>query len=167
MDNNRRYVSPRVRRKPFARASASISPGQFFQKEVSLPTLLTYRRFMSTKGIFREEGVAFTRSSPIKKAKQPHTSFPPAPSARSLGIPCKPPVASAIQSPRSLLFVAYLLHAIYCFLAIIWQILDGNSAAIAIFPTGIWQNITPGKSQEILLEITLCACYGASHGALL
>lgn len=50
MDNNRRYVSPRVRRKPFARASASIFPGQIFQKEVSLPTLLTYRRFMSTKG---------------------------------------------------------------------------------------------------------------------
>ena len=64
-------------------------------------------------------------------------------------------------------FLAYLLHAIYCFLAIIWQILDGNSAAIAIFLTRIWQNITPGKSQEILLEITLCACYGASHGALL
>ena len=57
--------------------------------------------------------------------------------ARSLGVPRKPPVASAIQSPRSLLFLAYLLHAIYCFLAIIWQILDGNSAAIAIFLTGI------------------------------
>lgn len=82
VDKNRRYVSPRIRRKPFARASAGIFPGQFFQKEVSLPTLLTYRRFMSTKGVFREEGVAFTRSSPIKKAK-PHTSFPPAPSARS------------------------------------------------------------------------------------
>ena len=68
--------------------------------------------------------------------------------ARSLGVPRKPPVASAIQSPRSLLFLAYLLHAIYCFLAIIWQILDGNSAAIAIFLTGIWQNITPGKSQK-------------------
>ena len=39
--------------------------------------------------------------------------------ARSLGVPRKPPVASAIQSPRSLLFLAYLLHAIYCFLAII------------------------------------------------
>lgn len=239
VDNNRRYVSPRIRRKPFTRASAGIFPGQIFQKEVSLPTLLTYRRLMSTKGVFREEGVAFTCLSPIKKAKQPHTSFPPAPSARSfvralvpacsyipapvphprvfglpsalapspcvlgssrprpaygsfgssqhspfhhvpapfctlailaptsrlpfpllrlprarfsalplhiplpvfharsLGIPCKSPVASAIQSPRFLLFLAYLLHAIYCFLAIIRQILDGNSAAIAIFLTGI------------------------------
>ena len=73
MDNNRRYVSPRVRRKPFARASASISPGQFFQKEVSLPTLVTYRRFMSTKGVFREEGVAFTCLNPIKKGETaPH-----------------------------------------------------------------------------------------------
>lgn len=72
VDNNRRYVSPRVRRKPFARASAGIFPGQIFQKEVSLPTLLTYRRLMSTKGVFREEGVAFTCLSPIKKATAPH-----------------------------------------------------------------------------------------------
>lgn len=72
VDNNRRYVSPRVRRKPFARASVGIFPGQIFQKEVSLPTLLTYRQFLSTKGVFREEGVAFTCLSPIKKAKAPH-----------------------------------------------------------------------------------------------
>ena len=72
-----------------------------------------------------------------------------------------------MQSPHSLLFLAYLLHAIHCFLTIIWQILDGNSAGTAIFLTGIWQNITPGKKPKILLEITLCACYGASHGALL
>lgn len=98
MDNNRRYVSPRVRRKPFARASASIFPGQIFQKEVSLPTLLTYRRFMSTKGIFREEGVAFTCSSPIKKAKQPHTSFPPAPSVRSF-VRALVPACSYIPAP--------------------------------------------------------------------
>lgn len=98
VDNNRRYVSPQVRRKPFACASASIFPGQIFQKEVSLPTLLTYRRFMSTKGIFREEGVAFTRSSPIKKAKQPHTSFPPAPSARSF-VRALVPACSYIPAP--------------------------------------------------------------------
>lgn len=98
MNNNRRYVSPRVRRKPFARASASIFPGQIFQKEVSLPTLLTYRRFMSTKGIFREEGVAFTCLSPIKKAKQPHTSFPPAPSARSF-VRALVPACSYIPAP--------------------------------------------------------------------
>ena len=54
VDKNRRYVSPRIRRKPFARASASIFPGQFFQKEVSLPTLLTYRRFLSKASRFRE-----------------------------------------------------------------------------------------------------------------
>lgn len=85
VDNNRRYVSPRVRRKPFTRASAGIFPGQIFQKEVSLPTLLTYRRFMSTKGIFREEGVAFTCLSPIKKANSPTPAFllflQPAPSS--------------------------------------------------------------------------------------
>ena len=98
VDNNRRYVSPRVRRKPFARASAGISPGQFFQKKVSLSTLLTYRRFLSTKGIFREEGVAFTCSSPIKKAKQPHTSFPPAPSARSF-VRALVPACSYIPAP--------------------------------------------------------------------
>ena len=98
VDNNRRYVSPRIRRKPFARASASIFPGQIFQKEVSLPTLLTYRRFLSTKGIFREEGVAFTCSSPIKKAKQPHTSFPPAPSARSF-VRALVPACSYIPAP--------------------------------------------------------------------
>ena len=98
VDKNRRYVSPRIRRKPFARASASIFPGQIFQKEVSLPTLLTYRRFMSTKGIFREEGVAFTCSSPIKKAKQPHTSFPPAPSVRSF-VRALVPACSYIPAP--------------------------------------------------------------------
>ena len=91
-------MSPRVRRKPFARASASISSGQFFQKEVSLPTLLTYRRFMSTKEVFREEGVAFTCLSPIKKAKQPHTSFPPAPSARSF-VRALVPACSYIPAP--------------------------------------------------------------------
>lgn len=42
-----------------------------------------------------------------------------------------------MQPPYSLLFPAYLLHVIYCFLVIIWQILDGNSAAIAIFLTEI------------------------------
>ena len=54
VDNNRRYVSPRVRRKSFARASVGIFPGQIFQKEVSLPTLLTYRRFMSKASRFQE-----------------------------------------------------------------------------------------------------------------
>ncbi len=98
VDNNRRYVSPRVRRKPFARASVGIFPGQIFQKEVSLPTLLTYRRFMSTKGVFREEGVAFTCLSPIKKAKQTHTSFPPAPSARSF-VRALVPACSYIPAP--------------------------------------------------------------------
>ena len=98
VDKNRRYVSPRIRRKPFARASAGISPGHFFQKKVSLPTLLTYRRFLSTKGIFREEGVAFTCLSPIKKAKQPHTSFPPAPSARSF-VRALVPACSYIPAP--------------------------------------------------------------------
>ena len=53
---------------------------------------------MSTKGIFREEGVAFTRSSPIKKAKQPHTSFPPAPSARSF-VRALVPACSYIPAP--------------------------------------------------------------------
>lgn len=57
VDNNRRYVSPRVRRKPFARASAGIFPGQIFQKEVSLPTLLTYRRF-------------FVQDEPISRKKE-------------------------------------------------------------------------------------------------
>ena len=103
VDNNRRYVSPRVRRKPFTRASAGIFPGQIFQKEVSLPTLLTYRRFLSTKGVFREEGVAFTHLSPIKKAKQPHTSFPPAPSARSFGralVPACSYIPAPVPHPR-------------------------------------------------------------------
>lgn len=97
VDNNRRYVSPRVRMKSFARASAGISPGQIFQKEVSLPTLLTYRRLLSTKGVFREEGVAFTCLSPIKKAKL-HTSFPPAPSARSF-VRALVPACSYIPAP--------------------------------------------------------------------
>ena len=57
--------------------------------------------------------------------------------ARSLGASCMPPVASATQSPHSLLFPAYFLHVIHCFLAIIWQILEGNSAGIAIFLTEI------------------------------
>ena len=64
---------------------------------------LTYRRFLSTKGVFREEGVAFTRSSPIKKAKQPHTSFPPAPSARSFGsalVPACSYIPAPVPHPR-------------------------------------------------------------------
>lgn len=59
---------------------------------------LTYRRILSTKGVFREEGVAFTRSSPIKKAKQPHTSFPLAPSARSF-VRALVPACSYIPAP--------------------------------------------------------------------
>ena len=55
-------------------------------------------RLLSTKGVFREEGVAFTRSSPIKKAKQPHTSFPPAPSARSF-VRALVPACSYIPAP--------------------------------------------------------------------
>ena len=55
-------------------------------------------RILSTKGVFREEGVAFTRSSPIKKAKQPHTSFPPAPSARSF-VRALVPACSYIPAP--------------------------------------------------------------------
>ena len=60
---------------------------------------LTYRRILSTKGVFRE-GVAFTCLSPIKKAKQPHTSISPAPSARSF-VRALLPACSYIPAPVS------------------------------------------------------------------
>lgn len=50
----RRYVSLRARTRLPARASVGICPGQFFRKQVSLSILLTYRRFLSTRGRNRE-----------------------------------------------------------------------------------------------------------------
>lgn len=54
MDKKWRYASLRALTRPPARASIGISPGQFFQKQVSLSILLAYRRFLSTRGRNRE-----------------------------------------------------------------------------------------------------------------
>ncbi len=54
VDKKWRYASLRARTRPPARASVGISPGQFFRKQVSLSTLLAYRRFLSTRGRNRE-----------------------------------------------------------------------------------------------------------------
>ena len=53
-DIKHRYVSLRARTRLPARASVGICPGQFFRKQVSLSILLTYRRFLSTRGRNRE-----------------------------------------------------------------------------------------------------------------
>lgn len=107
MDINRRYVSlpaPRRRRVQKVRScdlafcgnAATLLIGQ-------LESGSHIGRLLSTKGVFREEGVAFTRLSPIKKAKQPHTSFPPAPSARSFGralVPACSYIPAPVPYPR-------------------------------------------------------------------
>ena len=98
VDNNRRYVSPRVRRKPFARASAGIFPGQFFQKEVSLPTLLTYRRFMSTKGGLSRGGGSVHVLEPHQKGETAPHQLSPSPSARSF-VRALVPACSYIPAP--------------------------------------------------------------------
>lgn len=61
---------------------------------------LTYRRFLSTRVVFREERIALTCLSPIKKAKQPPPSFPSAPSARSF-VRALVPACSYVPAPVS------------------------------------------------------------------
>lgn len=56
------------------------------------------QRWFNIEGGLSRGGVAFTCLSPIKKAKQPHTSFPPAPSARSF-VRALVPACSYIPAP--------------------------------------------------------------------
>ena len=79
---------------------------------------------------------SFAPSRPFSRPALPST-----PGLCSAPVPWAPPVCPLQRPPRSsscsLLFSAYFLHVIHCFLAIIWQILEGNSAGIAIFLTEI------------------------------